>query len=173
MVICILCTSCGGTYYIFPAPTSHYLIGNYPTAPTHYNKKAYYEIWNNVIQYSSSNYIDIKLDSSKGLIVLKRIKLTASYEDDNGNLFFPESYIAVERGNSEQGSMIKRPERTYAGDVDIYFSFENNSTAITMKLEKVGIIDEYYKSDHGMYYVPKEIFKSTSILENIIYDNIK
>jgi hypothetical protein len=165
LTICLLCTSCETAFYP--------LAGNYPTPPADYSRKAYYEVWANTIQYASANNIDIKLDSSKGLIVLKRIKLPATYEDENGALFFPESYLAVEREKPEQGIRIKRPEKTYVGDIEILFSFENNSTRIVINMEKIETIDEQFKSNGGMYYVRKAKVKSTGLLENLIYNNIK
>jgi hypothetical protein len=52
-------------------------------------------IWNQIIDFYRKE-MEIKLDGSAGLIIQKS-KLPATYEDADGNLYFPDSYVVVQQ----------------------------------------------------------------------------
>ena len=171
---CILFSSCGPKFYP--------LEGNYPKSPfTGYSDKNYSTVWNNTIQYLSENLMDIKTDSSAGLIISRKMKLMATYENEDGSLYFPDASVVVPHHELETAYRAKRPEYAYLGDVYILLGNENGKTSIKISITKITTSREIaIKSDYqysGQPYATADpnvpTAHTTGVLENSIFNQIK
>jgi archaellin len=124
--------------------------------------------------------MSVKTDSSIGLIISKKVRLPATYENEKGILNFPDSYLVVEREAEGNGLFAKRPDFTYVGD--LYFLVENESGKTSIKISIVKIetlnrINQDGKTYNNNYHyydpTPQPIVKTTGVFEKLIFDNIK
>jgi protein TonB len=93
------------------------LLGNYHQGPiTGYSDKPFEEVWKSILDYLSQNDMNIKKDSSKGLIISKKSKLSASYENENGVLFHPESDVVLQTEVTSNNFKPRRPDFMIMGD---------------------------------------------------------
>lgn len=151
------------------------LLGNYPAWPViGYSDKSTDKVWNIIIDYLSQNGMSIKADSSSGLIVSKKSRLPASYENENGILYYPDSYIVLETEIMQSGFRPRRPNFNIMGDWYIMVENTNGKTSVKISLLKIKAFGEPVYDNGG----EREILfnpngRTTGVFENSIFDIIK
>jgi hypothetical protein len=95
-LICLMCVFASCTNAIQPLK-GVYTSGNFEQT-SNKNKE---QVWSNLIDFFAKNGLSIKIiDKSSGLIVSERSRLIWSLEKDNGQLYNPAAWVAVEKMKS-------------------------------------------------------------------------
>jgi hypothetical protein len=151
------------------------LIGNYPVSPViGYSDKSPDKVWNIIIDYLTQNGMSFKTDSSIGLIISKKSRLPASYENENGILYYPDSYLVLEAEITQSGFRPRRPNFNIMGDWYFLVENKNGKTSVKISLLKINAFGEpvYHNSgERQILFNPNG--RTTGVFENSIFDIIK
>ena len=121
--------------YISCNPKYYPLEGQYPKWPiVGYSEKPYNQVWDGIVGYLKQNDMNIKKDSTLGLIISKKSKLTSTYERDNGQLYYPDSYVVAEQEISPTNYKAKRPQMVMMGEWYILVEPANGRTSVKVSL---------------------------------------
>ncbi len=148
------------------------LLGNYPSWPViGYSDKSPDKVWNIIIDYLSQNGMSIKADSSTGLIISKKSRLPASYENESGILYYPDSYIVLETEIMQSGFRPRRPNFNIMGDWYILVENSNGKTSVKISLLKIKAFGQPIydgSSEREILFNPNG--RTTGVFENSIFD---
>ena len=151
------------------------LRGNYPPGPMiGYSDKPFEEVWKRISDYLLQNNMNIKADSSKGLIISKKSKLSASYENENGVLYHPDSDIVLQAEVTSNNFKPRRPDFMIMGDWYIKVEKGSDKTSVTISLLKIKALGQPIEDRAGardIYFNPHG--RSTGVFENMIFDKIR
>ncbi len=151
------------------------LLGNYPAWPViGYSDKSPNKVWNIILDYLSQNGMSTKADSSTGLIISKKSRLPASYENESGILYFPDSYLVLETEITQSGFRPRRPNFNIMGDWYFLVENMNGKTSVKISLLKIQAFGQPVYGNSG----EREILfnpngRTTGVFENSIFDIIR
>ncbi|HET7002203.1 MAG TPA: energy transducer TonB [Puia sp.] len=151
------------------------LLGKYPSWPMiDYSDRPVEEVRKRISDYLFQNNMDIKTDSSRGLIVSKKAKLSASYENEKGTLYFPDSYVVLETDVDSKSFRPRRPDFFVLGDWFIKVEKKGVQTSIKISLLNIRAFGAPVQ-DQGIER--NNIFnpdgRTTGVFENMIFEKIR
>ena len=168
LVISIFFISCGPQFYP--------LEGKYPKSPViGYSDQSVEVIWNQIIDFLSKREMEFKRDSSAGLIISRKSKLSATYEDADGNLYFPDSYVVVQQESVYASNHAKRPELNFMGQWFIFIERKDGRTSVRISLMNIRATRHAGNDWKDLSYSPTPIppMKTTGVFEKEIFAAIQ
>ena len=148
------------------------LKSQYPPTPiVGYSDKSFDKVWDNIIDLFSQKGLSIKIiDRSSGLIIGSQSLLPASYENKNGELYFKEAYLVVQKNNMESENGRKKPRFDISGEWNIRIKNDNGKTSININI--VNIVALVPRYGGGTDPIDPHA-RTTGIFEKLIFDTIK
>jgi len=119
--------------------------------------------------------MEIKLDSSAGLIISRKSKLPATYEDAEGNLYFPDSYVVVQQESVYAANHARRPELNFMGQWFIFIERIGGRTSVKISLMNIRATRHGSNDWKDLNYAPTPIppMKTTGVFEKEIFATLQ
>ncbi|RYD54053.1 MAG: hypothetical protein EOP56_19645 [Sphingobacteriales bacterium] len=154
-------------------PTVYKLKGNYGNGNFEQaTTKGKEQVWSNLIDFFAKNGLSIKIiDKSSGLITSEPTRLKWSIEDDKGNLYDPNAWVAVAKMKGMNGQVVSTAFRVVAEWNVRVKDGPNGSTLVGVNLVNAQYMTGPAGSPYTLY-TPGSIH-STGVFENTIFNAIK